>query len=119
MSDKDTVDDNEMKDEYDFRDGERGKYYNQYLKTLHWSFWKKVRFIFFSIFYKRQWPWCRCGIIHAGPYADIDRIRHDCFHEIYLWNISHPQLNTLQVMCPNCGMSWLVKPLENTQCKKQ
>jgi hypothetical protein len=48
---------------------------------------------------------CRCGVDHAGPYAEYDYAHHNCFHaEALVWD-----LDTGTVMCPLCGQTFSVE----------
>ena len=48
---------------------------------------------------------CRCGDVHSGRYAFEDYQHHECLHDARLL-----ALDAGQVMCPLCGMAWLVEP---------
>ena len=47
---------------------------------------------------------CRCGELHCGLYAFEDYQHHECLHQARLL-----ALDSGQVMCPVCGMSWLLE----------
>ena len=49
---------------------------------------------------------CRCGLVHRGDYAAYDFGHHNCFHETDLI-VEQNSDGKYQVICPDCGMSWL------------
>ena len=55
---------------------------------------------------RRIYP-CRCGEVHQGDYAAEDYNHHNCLHETDLWGEPIDE-HTLQAICPECGMSWIV-----------
>jgi len=56
---------------------------------------------------ERVYP-CRCGETHKGEYALYEFAHHECLHETDLMGLPAGK-NKIQAICPNCGMSWLVK----------
>ena len=55
---------------------------------------------------ERVYP-CRCGKTHRGDYAGYDFGHHNCLHEEVLLGLPVDK-NTIQAICPQCGMSWKV-----------
>lgn len=47
-----------------------------------------------------EWAYpCRCGVVHAGPYAMYDYGHHNCYHDSELVFLEAPDY----LMCPDCG----------------
>lgn len=55
---------------------------------------------------ERVYP-CRCGAIHQGEYGAHDWAHHNCLHEDLLVGLGTCK-DSMQVVCPLCGESWII-----------